>query len=119
MSKSRSKRRASQRSGKKPQPLAAKPASDARSITQEDKGAVSDEAPKNRMHPRSIKLMWILMGIMLISFVLIAWLAPDPQQPRNNPRLATVLWRFLFLLVPLGVMYGLLWWDRILKLFKH
>lgn len=60
-----------------------------------------------------------LMGLMLILFVVAAFVAPDTSNPSGRPSSSTIMWRLVFLLVPLGVMYALLWWDRVYALFKR
>jgi hypothetical protein len=71
------------------------------------------------MDQRSRNIAFGLMGVLLISFVVLAFLAPDPTRPSRSPEGPTVLWRLIFLLVPLAVTYGLLWGEKIIKLFKR
>ncbi len=59
-----------------------------------------------------------LMGGLLALFLLIGVLAPDSWDPEGRPGGSTILWRLLFLLIPLAVMYGLLWGESFLELLK-
>ncbi len=81
--------------------------------------AVRARSKTPQMDQRSRNIAFGLMGILLISFMVLAFLAPDPTRPNRSPEGDTVLWRLLFLLVPLAITYGLLWGDKILKLFKR
>lgn len=76
-------------------------------------------AQKTRMSPRAKALIYGLMGVLLVFFVIISWLAPDPSQPDGRPSWHTVLVRLLFLLVPLAVMYALMVWDNIVDILKR
>jgi len=60
-----------------------------------------------------------LMGALLGLFLLIGVLAPDTTDPHGKPSGPIVLWRLLFLLVPLAVMYGLLWGETVLGLLRR
>jgi|YNPNPStandDraft_1061719.scaffolds.fasta_scaffold10614_4 hypothetical protein len=60
-----------------------------------------------------------LMGGLLGLFLLIGVLAPDPLHNEGRPAGVTVFWRLLFLLVPLAVMYGLLWGENFLGFVKR
>jgi hypothetical protein len=71
------------------------------------------------MDPRSRTIVVSLMGALLFVFILIAFLAPDAAQPDGKAQGETTVWRLIFLLVPLGVMYGLLWGEKLLKAFKR
>jgi hypothetical protein len=116
MAKPRSRRKSGSRGGKRSPQLVGKKPKEGPSVDQEPQKEVIETPPQQTMHPRSIKIMWSLMALLLIFFVLLAWQAPDPTQPKGNPAIQTVTWRLLFLLAPLAIMYGLLWWDKIMKL---
>ncbi len=60
----------------------------------------------------------LMLGLLGV-FLLIGLLAPDPLDHEGKPGGATVLWRLLFLLVPLAVMYGLLWGESFLGFFRR
>jgi|GEM_PF-2037016 len=60
-----------------------------------------------------------LMGGLLGLFLLIGVLAPDPLHNEGGPAGVTIFWRLLFLLVPLAVMYGLLWGENFLGFVKR
>jgi hypothetical protein len=59
------------------------------------------------------------MGVLLVLFVSIGWIAPDPTSPNGRPQNSVVLWRLVFLLVPLAIMYALLWWDKALQWLRR
>lgn len=75
--------------------------------------------PGKGMDRRSRDIVIGLMLSMFILFLLIAWMAPDTTQADARPSGETVLARIILLLSLLGVTYGLLMWDRILKVFKR
>jgi hypothetical protein len=89
------------------------PSSETPSAVSEEKGA----APG--MDRRARLLVVGLMGALLFLFLLIGALAPAPGDPGGSPQGTTVLYRLLFLLGPLGIMYGLLWGEKLLRLFKR
>lgn len=60
-----------------------------------------------------------LMGGLLGLFLLIGVLAPDPLHDEGRPAGVTIFWRLLFLLVPLAVMYGLLWGENFVGFVKR
>lgn len=59
-----------------------------------------------------------IIGVLLGLFLLLSILAPDGTRGNAGPDGATVLWRLLFLMVPLGVMYFLLWGEKLMSLIK-
>lgn len=75
--------------------------------------------PGKGMDRRSRDIVIGLMVSMFILFLLIAWTAPDTTQADARPSGETILARIILLLSLLGVTYGLLMWDRILKVFKR
>lgn len=69
---------------------------------------------------RNSRLMVVgLMGALLVLFLLIGVFAPDPFNPQGRPGGSTILWRLFFLLVPLGIMYGLLWGEKLLGFLRR
>ncbi len=76
-------------------------------------------APGKGMDKRSRGIVIGLMLSMLVLFLLIAWMAPDTTQVDARPSGETIFARIVLLLSLLGVTYGLLMWDRILKVFKR
>lgn len=119
MPKAKSRKRSVSRKPKRtPRP----PAKRAAGI-QTEQSALPEETdvkkPSSTVHPRSQGIVLSLMVVMLVMFLAIALLAPDPTSPHGKPGGGTVMWRLLFLLIPLGIMYGLLWWDKALKLIKR
>jgi hypothetical protein len=77
------------------------------------------KGPPQGMSQRGRLIVVSLMGALLFVFILLALLAPDPSRPQGGPDGPTVMWRLVLLLVPLGIMYGLLWGEKVLKLFKR
>lgn len=75
--------------------------------------------PDVDMDARSRLVVVSLMGGLLVMFLLIGILAPDSSTPSERAGGSTVLWRLLFLLVPLGIMYGLLWGEKLLGFIKR
>lgn len=75
--------------------------------------------PEVDMDARSRLVVVSLMGGLLVMFLLIGILAPDPSAPSERAGGSTVLWRLLFLLAPLGIMYGLLWGEKLLGFMKR
>ncbi len=57
----------------------------------------------------------VIMTGLLFFFLFLGLLAPDTTKENSRPDGSTIFWRFLFLLVPLGVMYFLLWGEKLLK----
>jgi|YNPNPStandDraft_1061719.scaffolds.fasta_scaffold00923_6 hypothetical protein len=80
---------------------------------------VPGRQPGRGMDRRSRGLVIGLMLVMFFLFVSIAWLAPDTSQADGRPSGETVLARMVLLLSLLGVTYGLLVWDRIIKAFRR
>lgn len=81
--------------------------------------AVDSRSPGKEMDRRSRDVVIGLMCSMLILFLVIAWMAPDTTQADARPSKETILARVILLLSLLGVTYGLLMWDRIIKVFKR
>jgi hypothetical protein len=122
MAKGKSKRRSFSKKIKK-NISAAAAAKRTEAEPQTDQAAVPEETeppkPAPTLNPKAQVIVFALMGIMLVAFFVIALLAPDPTAPQGRPAGGTVLWRLLFLLIPLGIMYGLLWWDKALKFIRR
>jgi|YNPNPStandDraft_1061719.scaffolds.fasta_scaffold37866_4 hypothetical protein len=57
----------------------------------------------------------VIMTGLLFFFLFLGLLAPDTTKENSRPDGPTIFWRFVFLLVPLGVMYFLLWGEKLLK----
>lgn len=81
--------------------------------------AVGSRSPGKGMDRKSRDVVIGLMCSMLILFLVIAWMAPDTTQADARPSKETILARVILLLSLLGVTYGLLMWDRIIKVFKR
>lgn len=81
--------------------------------------AVDSRSPGKGMDRKSRDVVIGLMCSMLILFLVIAWMAPDTTQADARPSKETILARVILLLSLLGVTYGLLMWDRIIKVFKR
>ncbi|MGQ9654241.1 MAG: hypothetical protein ACUVXD_09280 [Thermodesulfobacteriota bacterium] len=81
--------------------------------------AVDSRSPGKGMDRRSRDVVIGLMCSMLILFLVIAWMAPDTTQADARPSKETIWARVILLLSLLGVTYGLLMWDRIIKVFRR
>lgn len=90
-----------------------------RSVPETTTQEPSQPAALKGMDRSSRLVVMSLMGGLLGLFLLIGVLAPDPLHNEARPDGATIAWRLVFLLVPLAVMYGLLWGESFLGLFKR
>lgn len=61
-----------------------------------------------------VVVVTIMTGLLLF-FLFLGLLAPDTTREDFRPDGGTILWRLLFLLIPLGFMYFLLWGEKVLK----
>lgn len=90
-----------------------------RSLPETVRKETAQTASAKGMDRKSGLVVASLMGGLLGLFLLIGVLAPDPLNNEGRPAAVTIAWRLLFLLVPLAVMYGLLWGESFLGFLKR